>query len=356
MGIRGIQKLLTSSSRRICTSNGSHRLSGIPGRKSNIYTTSTDTPPFSPPPAFGAYNLLIDKKASMHPPNPNYAIPDHIEKPEYAITGIPTIQEYIELKDDPELLAQMKSSCSLAKEILQQASNYIQTHYEQTGDYCTTLDLNNFLHDRIIAANAYPSPLNYMNFPKSICTSVNNVLAHGIPDTRRLADGDIVNVDITVYRDGFHGDTSATLLIGNVDEQGNELVEATREALLQAIMKVGPGVKFGEIGETIEGIAKKYGFGVSKDFCGHGIGRFFHEPPLIPHHVIQSTQDPLFGIAQMEMQPGMTFTIEPIFCQGSEEMVMWKDGWTAVTKDGGRTAQFEHTVAVTEEGVEVLTA
>jgi methionyl aminopeptidase len=185
-----------------------------------------------------------------------------------------------------------------------------------------------------------------MGFPKSICTSVNNVLVHGIPDQRQLQEGDIVNVDVTVYHSGFHGDCSATFLVGSVDEEGKRLVEVTKEALQRAIDVCGPGVPFNMIGKTISILARKEGYTVSKAYCGHGIGRRFHELPLVYHHY---NDDP------GTMEAGMTFTIEPLLCQGKEGERKWNDGWTVTSKDGGRSAQFEHTVVITEDGARVMT-
>ncbi|KAI8054531.1 peptidase M24, structural domain-containing protein [Syncephalis plumigaleata] len=210
----------------------------------------------------------------------------------------------------------------------------------------TTNQLDEALHEFICKHDAYPSPLNYRGFPRSICTSVSNVIAHGIPDERPLEDGDIINVDVTVYRQGYHGDTSATFLVGQVDAQGQALVNTTREAMEAAINVCGPGVPLREIGRTICDLAESRGFRVSNELSGHGIGRLFHTLPLIFHH---RNDEP------GTMQPGMTFTIEPVICQGSAQSRLWPDGWTLVTKDGGRSAQFEHTILITEDGYEILT-
>ncbi|KAJ1733318.1 hypothetical protein LPJ61_001619 [Coemansia biformis] len=211
----------------------------------------------------------------------------------------------------------------------------------------TTAAIDAEVHRFIVSQGAYPSCLNYMGFPKAICTSVNNVIAHGIPDSRPLVDGDIINLDVTVYKDGFHGDTSAMFGAGRVDRLGTDLVEATREALELAIQICGPGVPFAEIGRTIAAFVAQHGYSVSEELTGHGVGRNFHQNPLIYHH---ANDEP--GV----MEPGMAFTIEPIVCQGSAAGILWPDGWTVSTEDGGRSAQFEHTLLVTPNGVDVLTA
>ncbi|KAG0076070.1 Methionine aminopeptidase 1D, chloroplastic/mitochondrial [Podila epicladia] len=185
-----------------------------------------------------------------------------------------------------------------------------------------------------------------MGFPKSVCTSVSNVIAHGIPDSRPLEDGDIINIDITVYLDGYHGDTSATFLVGNVDKAGKELVERTQESLDEAIAICKPGMPLNQIGKTIQKIADRYGYSVSEQFSGHGIGKEFHCLPLIYHH--DNDEEGL-------MEKGMIFTIEPMFCQGTAIGVQWPDKWTVTTADGGRSAQFEHTILITDDGAERLT-
>ncbi|CAO3590040.1 unnamed protein product [Absidia cylindrospora] len=236
-------------------------------------------------------------------------------------------------------LTKLRASAQLAKKILYMG-----------GDLCkvgtTTNSIDRILHDAIIAEGAYPSPLNYMGFPKSVCTSINNIIAHGIPDDRPLENGDIINIDVTVYLDGFHGDTSATFYVGQVDNEGQALVECTKESLRKAINICGPNVPLNEIGRVISDHASANGYSVSDELSGHGIGREFHCLPLIYHHV--NTEDDV-------MTPGMVFTIEPVLSQGSSIGLMWPDEWTIATIDGGRSAQFEHMVAITEDGVEILT-
>ena len=212
----------------------------------------------------------------------------------------------------------------------------------------TTDELDVIAHDYLVAHGAYPSTLGYRGFPKSICTSVNEVVCHGIPDARELRDGDIVNIDITAYLDGVHGDTDATYLVGEVDEESRLLVERTREAMFRGIKAVAPGRPINVIGRVISSYAKRFGYGVVRDFTGHGIGEAFHSGLIIPHYDAAPAYDTV-------MEPGMTFTIEPMLNLGTHEWEMWDDGWTVVTADKARSAQFEHTILVTETGSEILT-
>jgi methionyl aminopeptidase len=199
----------------------------------------------------------------------------------------------------------------------------------------------------MVAAGAYPSTLNYRGFPKSLCTSVNEVICHGIPDSRPLADGDIVNVDVTAFIEGVHGDTSATFGVGEVDATAVRLARTARGAMHDAIDAIGPGSRIHEIGKAIEKRAKAEGFSVVREFIGHGIGDQFHTSLQIPHYF-----DPRNDTVLL---PGMTFTIEPMINEGTRRLEMWDDDWTVVTKDKRRSAQFEHTILITEEGTELLT-
>jgi methionyl aminopeptidase len=212
----------------------------------------------------------------------------------------------------------------------------------------TTDELDRICHEACIARGGYPSPLHYKGFPKSLCTSVNEIICHGIPDDRVLLDGDIVNCDVTIYLHGVHGDCNATFLVGDVDERGRELVTVTREAMWKGIEAVHPGGHIYDIGRAIQTHAEAHDFGVVRAFVGHGIGEEFHTTPSVPH-----VYDPH---ADTEIVPGMTFTIEPMITEGSFELGrVWADGWTAPTRDLSRTAQFENTLLVTPTGVEVLT-
>ena len=211
----------------------------------------------------------------------------------------------------------------------------------------TTDQLDRVGHAYLVDHGAYPSTLGYRGFPKSLCTSLNEVICHGIPDSTVVQDGDIVNIDITAFIDGVHGDTNATFLAGAVADESRLLVERTHEAMMRGIKAVAPGRAINVIGRVIESYAKRFEYGVVRDFTGHGIGTSFHSGLVVPHY-----DDP--G-STLVMQPGMTFTIEPMLTLGTYDYVMWDDGWTVVTADGRRTAQFEHTVLVTDDGYEILT-
>lgn len=246
----------------------------------------------------------------------------------------------VEIKS-PEQIEKMRATCRLAAKVLE----FIRPHVVPG---VTTGQLDKLCHDFILDHGAYPAPLNYKGFPRSICTSVNEEVCHGIPGDRVLRDGDIVNLDITTILDGYHGDTSDMFLVGEVSDEVRKLVEVTREAMWRGIRAVRPGGRIGDIGAAIYAFAHgEHGYGVVEAYCGHGIGREFHMPPQISH-VGQAGRG-------RRLKPGMTFTIEPMINTGSPECRVLDDGWTAVTIDGGLSAQTEHTVLVTEDGVEVLT-
>jgi methionyl aminopeptidase len=212
----------------------------------------------------------------------------------------------------------------------------------------TTDELDKLAHEYIISQGAYPSTLGYRGFPKSCCTSLNEVICHGIPDDTVLEDGDILNVDITAFKDGYHGDSNATFLVGDVRKEVVELVERTKEALDRAIAVVMPGRPINVIGRTIESYAKRFNYGVVRDFTGHGIGEAFHSGLVIPHFDAAPNYS-------NTMEVGMVFTIEPMLTLGTHEWDLWSDNWTVTTKDKSITAQFEHTLVVTESGAEILT-
>jgi methionyl aminopeptidase len=211
----------------------------------------------------------------------------------------------------------------------------------------TTDDVDRVVHDFLVDHGAYPSTLGYRGFPKSCCTSLNEVICHGIPDTTVINDGDIVNIDVTAFVGGVHGDCNATFLAGNVSEEDRLLVERTHEATMRAIKAVKPGRELNVVGRVIESYAKRFGYGVVRDFTGHGIGRSFHSGLVVLHY-----DQPDIHI---ELEPGMTFTIEPMITLGTIDYDIWPDDWTVVTKDHKRTAQFEHTILVTADGAEILT-
>jgi methionyl aminopeptidase len=271
--------------------------------------------------------------------SPRRPVPDSIARPEYVDRPAPASFTGSEVKDD-ETIAKIRVASRLAA----QARELVGSHVVPG---VTTDELDRVGHEFLCDHGAYPSTLGYKGFPKSLCSSVNEVVCHGIPDARVVEDGDIVNIDITAYLDGVHGDTNATFLAGDVDEESRLLVERTHEALDRAIKAVRPGRRVSVIGRVIESYARRFGYGVVREFTGHGIGTAFHSGLIIPHY-----DEPRFDD---EILPGMTFTIEPMLNLGTHEWVMWDDGWTVVTADGRRSAQFEHTLLVTVDGAEVLT-
>ena len=211
----------------------------------------------------------------------------------------------------------------------------------------TTGELDRLCHDFIVARNAVPAPLGYRGFPKSICTSVNHVVCHGIPSDKRLQDGDILNIDVTVILDGWHGDTSRMFYVGEVGVKARRLVDATYEAMMRGIEAIRPGATLGDLGHAVQAYAEASRFSVVRDFCGHGLGRVFHDAPSVLHYGDAGT-----GLA---LRPGMFFTVEPMINAGRWEVKILADGWTAVTKDKSLSAQFEHSVGVTADGFEIFT-
>lgn len=266
-------------------------------------------------------------------------VPAGIARPDYAATGEPAARGSRAVRTDDEIEA-MRVAGRVAAEALIEVGRHVRVGI-------TTDELDAIGHEAMIAAGAYPSTLNYRGFPKSLCTSVNEIVCHGIPDSRPLADGDIVNIDITAYIEGVHGDTSATFLVGEVDEASALLVERTRAAMHAGIDVVRPGAQVFDIGRAIERSVAPYRYTVVREFIGHGIGDQFHTSLQIPHYY-----DPR---NDTYLVPGMTFTVEPMINIGGGRLDMWDDGWTVATRDRQRTAQFEHTVLVTEDGHELLT-
>ncbi len=275
------------------------------------------------------------------PPPSRLAVPcpPTSPRPEYVDRPAPAPYDGPEAKD-ADTIERMRVAGRLAAQALQLVGEHV-------GPGVTTDELDRIGHEFLCDHGAYPSTLGYRGFPKSLCTSVNEVICHGIPDSRVVEDGDIVNIDITAYIGGVHGDTNATFLAGDVDEESRLLVERTEEALRRAIRAVRPGRQVNVIGRVIESYAKRFGYGVVRDFTGHGIGTAFHSGLIIPHY-----DAPHYDTV---IEPGMTFTIEPMLCLGTHEWDMWDDGWTVVTKDKRRSAQFEHTLLVTDDGAEILT-
>ena len=276
----------------------------------------------------------------LHPGrlSPTRQVPPHIARPEYVGKSSPRTGEP-DVKS-PDVIARMRVAGRLAAQALAEVGRHVRPGV--TTDY-----LDQVGHEFLIGHDAYPSTLGYRRYPKSLCTSLNEVICHGIPDDTVINDGDIVNVDITAYLDGVHGDTNATFLAGDVDEESRLLVERTREAMMRGIRAVAPGRPLNAVGRVIESYARRFGYGVVRDFTGHGIGTTFHSGLIVPHY-----DDPATRVI---MEPGMTFTIEPMLTLGTIDYDVWPDGWTAVTKDRKRTAQFEHTILVTDEGHEILT-
>ncbi len=273
----------------------------------------------------------------VSPPRP---VPASIARPDYAETGIPSPAPPGIIVHPPERIERLRRAGRVARQVLDIVGAAVRPGV-------TTEELDAIAHEATIERGAYPSPLNYHGYPKSLCTSVNEVICHGIPDDRALEDGDIVNLDVTVFLDGVHGDNSRTYLVGDVDEESRRLVRVTEECLDRGIAVVRPGAQVRDIGRAIEDHATANGFGVVRAFVGHGIGEWFHTAPHVPHYYEPA--------ARTQLVPGMTFTIEPMITAGEWRHDMWDDGWTAVTVDGLRTAQFEHTVLVTDDGVEILT-
>lgn len=272
--------------------------------------------------------------------SPERAVPAHIERPDYV--GLEAPPEYTgEDVYDAATVERIRRAAQLAADAMVATSQLIRPGV-------TTEELDAYAHQYLTERGAYPSCLSYRGFPKAICTSVNEVICHGIPDTTELAEGDIVNLDITAYIDGVHGDHNRTFFVGEVDEESRLLVERTEEAMMRAIRAVKPGRPINVIGRAIESYAKRFGYGVVREFIGHGVGKAFHTGLVIPHF------DAAPDHARL-MEPGMVFTIEPMLTLGTRHWDMWEDGWTAVTRDRKRTAQFEHTLVVTDDGAEILT-
>ncbi|MBS2025775.1 MAG: type I methionyl aminopeptidase [Deltaproteobacteria bacterium] len=271
--------------------------------------------------------------------SPRREVPAHIPRPDYAASGYPG-NGYPREKDPVKRLEKMRRACKAAAEVLELTGRAIRPGV-------TTDELDQICHDACIARGGYPSPLNYRGFPKSLCTSVNEVICHGIPDSRALLDGDLVNLDVTIFLDGVHGDCNATFGVGELDEDSKRLIQVTRECRDAGIAAVRPGRPISDIGRAIEQHCKKAGFTVFRAYCGHGINEIFHTTPEVPHYFDRR--------ANTVMREGMTFTIEPMINAGGEDHIDWDDDWTVATKDGRRSAQFEHTVLVTANGVEVLT-
>lgn len=271
--------------------------------------------------------------------SPHRVVPPHIERPEYLFHDGPEVVTASDIKS-AETIKKIRRAGRIAADALYEAGKAV-------APGVTTDELDRIAHEYICDMGAYPSCLDYMGFPKSICTSLNEVICHGIPDSTVLQEGDIINLDVTAYIDGVHGDTCAMFEVGEVDEESHLLCERTATAMLRGIKAVKPGRHINVIGRVIESYAKRFNYGVVEDYTGHGVGEAFHSGLVIPHY-----DNPRFDTV---MEVGMVFTIEPMLTLGTIDWEQWDDGWTVVTADRVRTAQYEHTIVVTENGAEILT-
>lgn len=272
--------------------------------------------------------------------SPRRSVPQSIQRPEYVDRPAPAPFTGSDIQT-PETIEAMRVAGRIAADALQEVGKNIRPGI-------STDELDRIGHEFLCDHGAYPSTLGYRGFPKSLCSSLNEVICHGIPDSTELVDGDICNIDITAFIGGVHGDTNATFLVGEVREDVALLVERTHEATMRAINAVQPGRPLSVVGRVIESYAKRFDYGVVRDFTGHGISTSFHSGLVVPHY-----DDPRMSV---ELQEGMTFTIEPMLTLGTYDYNIWDDGWTVVTKDRSWTAQFEHTIVVTPDGAEILTS
>ncbi|KAJ6547531.1 peptidase M24, structural domain-containing protein [Mycena capillaripes] len=294
---------------------------------------------------FPNYNFTGPMRPA-YPLSSKRKIPDHIQLPDYVSDGIPK-SEMRAAGQPPRILnaeeiEKMRTVCRMSREILDIAAAAVRPGI-------TTDEIDEIVHNATIERNAYPSPLNYRDFPKSVCTSINEVICHGIPDQRKLKEGDIINLDVSVYYQGFHGDVNGTYPVGQIDDESAKLIQTSRECLDKSIEICKPGALFRDVGKIIEPIARSNGCSSVRTYTGHGINTLFHCAPNVPHYAKNK--------AVGTMKPGMVFTIEPMINLGPNwGDVHWPDNWTATTTDGKRSAQFEETLLITDTGVEILTA
>lgn len=272
--------------------------------------------------------------------SPTRPVPAHIVRPEYVGKEAPARFAGSDVYS-PRKIELIRESGRIAAQAIEAVGRAVRPGV-------TTEELDRVGHDFIVAHDAYPSTLGYRGYPKSLCSSVNEVICHGIPDNTVLENGDLVNIDITAYKNGVHGDSNVTFVVGEASEEVTLLVERTREALARGIKAVAPGRQVNVIGRAIESYAKRFNYGVVRDFTGHGVGEAFHSGLIIPHYDSAPQYDTV-------MEVGMVFTIEPMLTLGTHQWDMWADDWTVTTKDRSITAQFEHTLVVTERGAEILT-
>lgn len=273
------------------------------------------------------------------PISPQRLVPEGILRPPYVGQDHPE-QYFGEHVQSAETIAKMRIAGRIAAQALDVGEALL-------APGVTTDEIDAAIHQFLVDNNAYPSTLGYRGFPKACCTSINEVICHGIPDARPLADGDLIKIDVTAYVDGVHGDNCATYGVGELDEDSRLLMERTKEAMERGIRAVRPGREISVIGRVIESYAKRFGYGVIRDYTGHGVHSAFHSGLVIPHY-----DNPLYNEV---MEPGMTFTIEPMLAAGNYHSHVWDDGWTVVTNDASRVAQWESTLVVTDDGAEVLT-
>jgi methionyl aminopeptidase len=291
-------------------------------------------------------NYEFTGKVRPYPMSPQVTVPDDIVKPDYAESGQPISEMVLKRSHHipvltPDQMSRMREACDIGRDALDLAGSMIKPGV--TGD-----EIDKAVHEFIVGKKAYPSPLNYFNFPKSCCISINEQICHGIPDMGPLQEGDIVNVDISIYYKGMHSDLNETFFVGTVDKESRRLVEGAYLSLMEAIKQCKPGMMYRELGSTIQRVASLHQLTVVKTYCGHGVGELFHSNPNVAHYYPNKS----VGV----MRAGHCFTIEPMLNLGTYKDKTWPDQWTAVTCDGKRSAQFEHTLLVTEDGIEILTA
>ncbi len=272
--------------------------------------------------------------------SPARAVPNNISRPSYVGKSAPAKWTGGDVRT-PDEIEKIRAAGKIAAQAIELVG-------EHARPGVTTDELDRIGHEFLLKNGAYPSTLGYRGYPKSLCSSVNEVICHGIPDNTVLQDGDIVNIDITAFKNGFHGDSNKTFLVGDVADEVKLLVERTHEAMMRGAAAALPGREINIIGRAIETYAKRFGYGVVRDFTGHGIGEAFHSGLIIPHY----DSAPLYS---EEIKVGMVFTIEPMLTLGTHQWDMWPDNWTVTTKDKSISAQFEHTFAVTENGLDILT-
>lgn len=322
---------------------------GIPGNRRKSKTSTESSVEVVKPSQELEYNwdgFEFAGKCRPGKQTPRRGVPTSIMLPDYAKDSIPKgkgprLPWQVDVKTEEDIEG-MRVAGRIAREVLDAAGRLVKPGI-------STDDVDKLAHDFTVSKGAYPSPLNYHGFPKSVCTSVNEVICHGIPDTTSLLEeGDMVNIDVTIYFNGYHGDCSEMFTVGEVDQAGKELLQVTYDSWVKAMDFCEPGRPYKDIGGIIEDYVSQFGFSTTRQFCGHGIGSIFHTTPNILHY---RNKEPN-GV----MQPGHTFTIEPMINEGTDKVLFWPDKWTATTADGGRSAQFEHTLLMTEDGVVPLTA